>query len=110
MENQSFIFIESESGYCLELKKRFQKLNVKVGPIMELNSIEAIKQCVKEGVGISLLPKISVDKKIRNGEIVVLPIEMDNILIHANMIYHVNKWMSAPLEALRDLILLKTDK
>lgn len=109
LENQSFILIESESGYCMELKKLFQKLNVKVDTIMELGSIEAIKQCVKEGLGISLLPRIAVDKEIKNGELVMLPVETDNILIHAKMIYHVNKWISAPLEALKDIVLLKKD-
>lgn len=109
LENQSFILIESESGYSMELKRLFQKLNVKVDTIMELGSIESIKQCVKEGLGISLLPKIAVDKEIKNGELVMLPVETDNILIHAKMIYHVNKWMSAPLEALKDIVLLKND-
>ncbi|MBV7275156.1 LysR family transcriptional regulator [Clostridium sp. PL3] len=107
LENQSFILIESESGYCMELKKLFQKLNVRVDTIMELGSIEAIKQCVKEGLGISLLPRIAVDKEIKNGELVMLPIETDNILIHAKMLYHANKWISAPLEALKDIVLLK---
>lgn len=55
---------------------------------MELSSIEAIKRCVKDELGISLLPRIAVDKEIKNNEIVVLPVEMDNILIHAKMTYH----------------------
>ncbi|WP_243186976.1 LysR family transcriptional regulator substrate-binding protein [Clostridium muellerianum] len=110
LEHQSFILIESESGYSMELKKTFQKQNVKVDSIMELGSIEAIKQCVKEGLGISLLPRIAVDKEIKNGELIALPVETNNILIHAKMIYHVNKWMSAPLKALKDIVLLKTEK
>ncbi|KZL89116.1 LysR family transcriptional regulator [Clostridium magnum] len=107
LENQSFILVESESGYTMELKKLFKKLNVQVDAIMELGSIEAIKQCVKEGLGISFLPRIAVDKEIKNGELVILPVETDNILIHAKMVYHVNKWMSSPMEALKELVLLK---
>jgi DNA-binding transcriptional LysR family regulator len=107
LENQSFILIESESGYSMELKKLFQELNVQVDTVMELGSIEAIKQCVKKGLGISLLPRIAVDKEIKNGELVMLPLEIDSILIHAKMIYHVDKWMSSPLEALKDIVLLK---
>lgn len=107
LENQSFILIESESGYSMEVRRLFQKLNVKVDTIMELGSIEAIKQCVKEGLGISLLPRISVNKEITNGELAVLPVETDDILIHAKMLYHVNKWVSEPLEALKNIVLLK---
>jgi DNA-binding Lrp family transcriptional regulator len=76
----------------------------------ELGSIEAIKQCVKKGLGISLLPKIAVNKEIENGEIVMISIEITNIPIHAKMIYHVDKWMSAPLAALKDIVLLKKDE
>jgi hypothetical protein len=56
-----------------------------------------------------LLPRITVEKEINNGELMMLPVETDRILIHAKMIYHVNKWMSAPLEALKDIILLEKD-
>lgn len=107
LENQAFILIESESGYSMELKKLFEKQNIEVETVMELGNIEAIKQCVKKGLGISLLPKIAVHKEIENGELVTLPVETNDILIHAKMIYHADKWMSSPLEALRDIVLLK---
>jgi len=48
-------------------------------------------------------------KKLISPALKMLPVETDNILIHAKMIYHVNKWMSAPLEALKDIVLLKKD-
>lgn len=78
---------------------------MKVDSTMELGSIEAIKQRVKEGLGISLLPRIATQKEIKNGELVILPVETDNIFIHAKMIYHVNNWMAAPLKALNDIVL-----
>lgn len=109
LEDQSFILTESESGYSMELKNLLKKLNVKVDTIMELGSIEAIKQCVKKGLGITLLPIMAVKKEIEDGELVALPVEIDDINIHAKMIYHVDKWMSAPMEALKDIVLLKNN-
>jgi len=107
LENQSFILTESESGYSMDLKKLLEGLNVKVNTIMEFSSLEAIKQCVQNGLGITLLPSIVVDKEIQRGELVMLPVEIDQILIHPKMIYHREKWMSAPLAALKDIVLLK---
>jgi len=106
LENQSFILTEADSGYSFELKKLFQSLNIKANTIMEFSSLEAIKQCVKNGLGISLLPSIVVDKEIQRGELVKLPVEINPILIHAKMIYHREKWLSAPLAALKDMVLL----
>ncbi|AWI05650.1 LysR family transcriptional regulator [Clostridium drakei] len=109
LEDQAFILTESESGYSMELKNLLKKLNIKVDTIMELGSIEAIKQCVKKGLGITLLPRIVVKKEIENGELVALPVEIDDINIHAKLIYHVDKWMSAPMEALKNIVLLKNN-
>lgn len=110
LENQSFILTEAESGYSMELKKLLQGLDVKVKTIMEFSSLEAIKQCVKNGLGITLLPSIVVGKEIKNGELVVLSVEINQIDIHARMIYHRRKWMSEPLMALKDIVLLKKDE
>lgn len=106
-ENQSFILTESESGYNKDFKTILQKLNVKVNTIMEFSSLEAIKQCVISGLGITLLPSITVDKEIHRGELVILPVETDRILLQTKMIYHREKWMSPPLEALKDFVLQK---
>lgn len=107
LENQSFILIEAESGYSMELKRLLESLNIKVNTIMELGSLEAIKKCVQNGLGITLLPNIVVDKEIQRGELVALPIEIDEITIYPKMIYHRDKWRSSPLEALRNMILAK---
>lgn len=107
LENQSFILTEAESGYSMELKKLLEVLNVKVNTIMEFSSLEAIKQCVKNGLGITLLPSIAVNAEIQRGELIILPVEIDDILINAKMIYHREKWMSAPLEALKNIVLGK---
>jgi DNA-binding transcriptional LysR family regulator len=110
LENQSFILTETDSGYSMELKELLQNLNVKVDTIMEFGSLEAIKQCVKERLGITLLPRIVVDKEIQNGELVMLSVEIDQIPVHAKMVYHRDKWLSAPLLALKDIVLLKKDE
>lgn len=107
LENQSFILTEAESGYSMELKKLLRNLNVKVNTIMEFSSLEAIKQFIKNGLGITLLPSIVVHNEIQRGELVMLPVEIDPILIHAKMIYHREKWMSEPLAALKDMAMFK---
>jgi len=109
LENQSFILTETESGYSMELKELLQSLNVKAKTIMEFNSLDVIKQCVKNGLGITLLPRIVVNNEIQSGELVMLSVEIDQIPIHAKMIYHREKFMTAPLVALKNIVLLKKD-
>ncbi|WPC43750.1 LysR family transcriptional regulator [Clostridium sp. JS66] len=110
LENQAFILTESKMGYSFELKKMLESLNIKTNTIMEFSSLEAIKQCVKNGLGITLLPRIVVDKELQNGELVILPVEISQILIQAKMIYHREKWMSPPLLALKNIVSLRKDE
>lgn len=110
LENQSFILVESQSGYSYELKEMLKAKNINIPPIMEFNSLEAIKECVKNNLGISLLPSIVVEKEIESGELIRLPVEAEKIQVNAKMIYHKNKWLSPALCALRDLALLRKDE
>lgn len=107
LKDQSFILSESDSGYSKELKELLRNQNMKADTIMEFGSLEAIKQCVKKGLGITLLPRIVVANEIQSGELVMLEVEIDPIPIHAKMIYHRDKWMSVPLAALKDIVAQK---
>ncbi|MFL0195026.1 LysR family transcriptional regulator [Clostridium sp. WILCCON 0269] len=107
LENHSFILPEAECCYRVELEELLKKCNVKIDTIMEFSSLEAIKQCVKSGLGISLLPKIAVEEEINTGELDTLSIEDCEISICAKMICHKQKWTSPPLAALKNMILQK---
>lgn len=104
LENHSFILPEAECCYRVELEELLKEHSIKIDTIMELSSLEAIKQCVKIGLGISLLPKIAVQREINKGELAILTIENCDISICAKMIYHKQKWISPPLNALKNMI------
>ena len=71
---------------------------------MEFGSLEAIKQCVKNGLGVSLLPQIAVKNEIERGELVVLPWTGKPIPFEARMLFHREKWMSPALSALEEVV------
>lgn len=104
LDYQSFILIESETcGYSFEFKKMLKDNNIHAKSILELNSLVAIKECIKNGLGIALLPSIVVNKEISAGELVELPIDT-GINIYAFILYHSNKWLSPALKALISIV------
>lgn len=107
LADQSLI-LTNVGGYRTELEELLRNRNVTLERVMEFGSLEAIKQCVKNGLGLSLLPKITIDQEIRRGELAVLSVAIEPILIHAKMVFHREKWLSAPMAALRDMVLRKT--
>jgi DNA-binding transcriptional LysR family regulator len=66
-------------------------------PIMEFHSVEAIKQCVMSGLGITFLPKMAVDKEIAQGKLLPLAWQGKAFEIVTQMVYHKDKWLSPPL-------------
>lgn len=108
LQDQSFIASELDCCYRIELETFLKKSNIKIDTIMELSSLEAIKQCVKSGLGISLLPKITVEREVTSGELVILPVQTCQIDIYARMIYHSQKWLSPAMTALKNMVLNNT--
>ncbi len=56
--------------------------------------MEAIKQCVMSGVGISILPEITVTEDIFKGRLAALPWDEGALEVAALMIWYKDRWLS----------------
>lgn len=103
----SIPLIQTEEGCCYrkELDTFLEQHHVAVNVILELTSIEAIKHCVKSGLGVSLLPRMAVEKELSSGELIPLFLADCEIPFQVNMIFHSQKWISPPLAAFCDHVL-----
>lgn len=110
LAGQTILLPEGYCGYPMDLKHLLKKEGVKVNTIMQFGSLESIKQCIKSGLGISLLPKIAVEEEIKRGEILSLDWNGPDIPIQAQMIFHRDKWLSPALSALESVILTRIKK
>ncbi|OXM87895.1 LysR family transcriptional regulator [Paenibacillus rigui] len=93
-------FIVSE-GSCI-YRSTFEKLlkdqgvTFRVG--FELGSLEAIKQCVINGLGIALLPRIAVEEEVARGTLSTIPFQHPELSFFLHMIMHPRKWKSHALD------------
>jgi DNA-binding transcriptional LysR family regulator len=69
--------------------------------VLELGTIEAIKRTVKSGMGISLLPEITVRDELETGELAVVPWKVP-FQVSTQVAWHRDKWMSRELKTLID--------
>ena len=74
---------------------------------METDSLEVIKQYVLCGVGISLLPVITVKEEITSGKINHVPLELSNPLL-IQVAYHKGKNISPDMKEFLNLTLETT--
>ena len=105
LTGQTLLMPEGNSGYPMDLKLLMEKHGVKTN-ILEFSSLESIKQCVKSGLGVSLLPEMAVEEELKRGELVKLRWN-SSIKVKGQMVLHHDKWMSPALAAMEGLVLSK---
>lgn len=66
------------------------------------HSVAALKQCVAEGVGISILPEVAARKDLSAGTLIRLNWEEGAIEVGVLMIWYKEKWLSPTLKAFMD--------
>lgn len=71
---------------------------------MEFHSVEAIKQCVMAGLGIAILPEITVAREVARGELVTLHWPKPQLSISTRMVWHKEKWLSPALRTFIALV------
>ncbi len=66
---------EEGSGSRLALKNHCQQHQLRYEPFIDLSSNEAIKHGILAGLGVAILPRMSVLAELKNGSIKTLPLE-----------------------------------
>ncbi|MFZ5649264.1 MAG: LysR family transcriptional regulator [Bacillota bacterium] len=100
MEGQTLILCEGKCSYRVAFEDILAKAGVRPGSVLELGSIEAIKRCVAGGLGITLLPRVSVEEEISRGGLVDLRWDGPEFDINTQIVYHRDKYISPALSAL----------
>jgi DNA-binding transcriptional LysR family regulator len=114
--NHSIKTIEEANGECIifspkkcGLRQFFEGYLVGKGintnNHLEFTSMEAMKQCVVSGLGISLMPYISVDALLRDEKMKVIESSCENPMFYAQISYHKNKWLSKAHRKFIELVL-----
>jgi DNA-binding transcriptional LysR family regulator len=66
---------------------------------LDFNSVAVIKQHVMAGVGISILPEISVTEEISKGRLIALSWPEGRTEVATLMIWYKDRWLSPTLSA-----------
>ncbi len=66
---EPFLFFERSSSYHSLIYGMFLRVGVVPESVMELDSMETTKHMVEAGLGIAILPVVSVDREVASGEL-----------------------------------------
>ncbi|OOM76207.1 HTH-type transcriptional regulator GltR [Clostridium puniceum] len=102
--NTSLIINEVESIYRKIVESYFFDNNIFLNNTIELWSIEAIKKCVGSNLGISFLPRFTVEEELENGKLKELNVGCSDAKVTAIYAYHKNKWISPAMSLFIELV------
>lgn len=100
----SLICNEPDGYYQLDMDKYFSEKDILLNPPMKVQSIEAVKRCVMNNLGIAVVPTYSIGEELKNGSLMPIKTELDEKTYDSFYIYHKNKWISPQMELALDLL------
>ncbi|MCP4115787.1 MAG: LysR family transcriptional regulator [Desulfobacteraceae bacterium] len=93
-----------DCSYKMMFEQWLVQEKIKTASMVEMNSIEAIKQCVAKGLGIAMMPDIAAAGEIARGNLSPLNWEDDAMEAAVLMIWHRGKWISPLLKNFMDTV------
>jgi DNA-binding transcriptional LysR family regulator len=103
LKEETILHTEQGCSYRAIFEQHLKQHGVHPATSLEFWNIEAIKNCVMCGLGISFLPEITVATELHDGKLAALAWDDSPYEIVTQMIYHKGKWISP---ALREFIAL----
>ena len=103
LSGQTILFSNLSCGYKSIFEQLLKHEEVSDYNKFECSSIEVIKSNLSNGLGVSVLPEISVAEEARNKRLVILPWSEGGIEVAILMIWYKDKWMSPTLRAFMDV-------
>ena len=61
------------------------------------NSTETLKQCIRSGMGISIMSKLSVEEEVANNQLISFKIDDFESVRHFYLVYRSNSLLSEPV-------------
>ena len=100
----SLICNEPDGYYQVDMDKYLAKKDIIMNPHMKVQSIEAVKRCVMNNLGIAVVPTYSIGEELKNGSLIPVKTELDEKVYNSFYIYHKNKWISPQMKLAIDLM------
>ncbi|NMM64882.1 LysR family transcriptional regulator [Clostridium sp. P21] len=102
---ESIIFTEKGCIARMAFENYLRQKKIRYANPLELSSMEAIKKCVMNGLGISFLPFYIVRNEIKEGRLKMTEVMEPFDKFRTQLAYHKNKSISLPMSKLIEVIL-----
>lgn len=97
---QDFLLTERGMSYRRLLDEWMARDSMQIQPVLETGSADLILRLTEQGAGMSFLPDYVTAPAVAAGKVVRLDAEDFRPELWVQLLYHKNKWISRPMEAM----------
>ena len=103
--DKNFILLNSNSIDRTILESYFLKNNINVNMVCEVGSYFSLKNYVKNGMGIAIVPKNIVNEEINSGTLTAIPEKDKSIYNTFYFVKHKDKYFNKSLNVFREIVI-----
>ena len=104
VHSQTTLYSERRCSYKSVFDEYIRNNNMDIKESLDFQSIEAIKQCVRSGLGISMVPYFSVKEDLENNKLKGEEVPQEHPSISTYLTYHKDKWLSPLMDCMIGLV------
>jgi DNA-binding transcriptional LysR family regulator len=98
LEGQVLLFPKSDCGYRMIFEQALATERVTPATVIEMNNTEAIKQTIRAGIGVTVIPEVAIRIDVEKGEMARVG-WADDLETGLLMIHYKDKWCSPAVAA-----------
>ncbi len=99
LQGETVLLSKVDCSYRRQFERMMQEEGAFPGSTPIFHSVDSLKRCVIEGMGVTVLPEVSVSEEIKQGKLARLRWEEGEIEVAALMIWSKGRWLSPTLSA-----------
>lgn len=104
LKDETILHTENGCNYRVLFEQQLNSHGVFTNPCLEFWSIEAIKNCVMSGLGLSFIPLITVKKEVQEGRLKLLAWDDRPQRLTTQVVHHRKKWLSPAVREFLSLV------
>lgn len=100
----SFICNEPDGHYQLEMDKYLAEKDIILNSPMKVQSIEAVKRCVMNNLGVAVVPTYAISEELKNKSLISVKTDLDEKIFQSVYVYNKNRWISPQMSLALELL------
>jgi DNA-binding transcriptional LysR family regulator len=104
LATETLILKEKGSGTRMLIQKALEEKGLFPRVTIETGNDECIGEMVKEGSGITLMARESLNQEIKNGHLISIPLQDENLIVPIDIIFKRGKTLSSTAKSFIDLL------